>query len=151
MDGLKSEESLILPPASELLRNSKDDDKMVVDEPCNEISRESKPLLPSVQALSTQADEYIRHRMSDMSVSSQRMDNKVLSPLEPSSQQVFNESLSLYYRRGSLVDPQSNSRRPSIAEMGNLPYPIRKWPVAEDLWSLRMILISHLGLHRLLH
>ncbi|KAI8377194.1 hypothetical protein EDC96DRAFT_435955 [Choanephora cucurbitarum] len=64
--------------------------------------------------------------MSDMSVSSQRMDNKVLSPLEPSSQQVFNESLSLYYRRGSLVDPQSNSRRPSIAEMGNLPLPNSK-------------------------
>ncbi|KAI8072142.1 uncharacterized protein B0P05DRAFT_549052 [Gilbertella persicaria] len=74
-----------------------------------------------MQSISIQADEIIRQRMSGMSVSSQRY-QKVLSPLEPSSQQMFHESLSLS-RRGSLVDSHSNLRRPSITDMGSLPLP----------------------------
>ncbi|KAI8638268.1 hypothetical protein BD408DRAFT_26964 [Parasitella parasitica] len=88
-----------------------------------------------MQAISSQTDDYIRHRMSDMSVSqhpSQRQyepattPTKTLSPLEPSSQQSYYEPLS-YSRRGSVTDPAAfhnhSFRRPSITDMSNLPLP----------------------------
>lgn len=64
-------------------------------------------------------DDYIiRHRMSDMSVSQQQQQQqqKILSPLEPNSYES-------YSRRGSITDPAINFRRPSIADMSNLPLP----------------------------
>ncbi|CAO3637328.1 unnamed protein product [Mucor hiemalis] len=82
---------------------------MVIDEPQD---------FPAMQA----NDDFIRYRMSDMSVSH----NKILSPLEPNtSQQPFYKS---YSRRGSITDPANaaaynNFRRPSITDMNNLPRP----------------------------
>lgn len=65
-------------------------------------------------------DDFIRHRMSDMSVSHS---NKILSPLEPNTQQPFYSKS--YSRRGSVTDPAFNNsfRRPSITDMNNLPLP----------------------------
>lgn len=56
-------------------------------------------------------DEFIRHRLSDLSVSQQHMP----SPMEPS----------FYARRGSVTDPShfNNFRRPSITDLNNLPLP----------------------------
>ncbi|CEP19875.1 hypothetical protein [Parasitella parasitica] len=137
MDIVKPEESnFALPPARELLRTSSSseekEDSMMIDEPFME---DTKPFLPSVQAISSHTDDYIRHRMSDMSVSqhpSQRQyepaatPTKTLSPLEPSSQQSYYEPLS-YSRRGSVTDPAAfhnhSFRRPSITDMSNLPLP----------------------------
>ncbi|KAL9550949.1 hypothetical protein MBANPS3_004496 [Mucor bainieri] len=142
MDIIKSKDnSFALPPARDLLRTSspsveeKDEDKMVIDEPYMETT-DAKPLLPSMQAISSQTDDYIRHRMSDMSVSQQQHQQpqrpydsattKPLSPLEPSSQQTYYEQLP-YSRRGSVTDPAAfhnhNFRRPSITDMSNLPLP----------------------------
>ncbi|KAL0141118.1 hypothetical protein V8B55DRAFT_1513261 [Mucor lusitanicus] len=137
MDILKSEENnFALPPARDLLRTSscsaeEKDDKMVIDEPMMETA-DAKPFLPSMQAISSQTDDYIRHRMSDMSVSQQQQPQrpydsaKPLSPLEPSSQQSYYEQRS-YSRRGSVTDPAAfhnhNFRRPSITDMSNLPLP----------------------------
>lgn len=88
-----------------------------------------------MQAISSQTDDYIRHRMSDMSVSQQQQpqrqyestgSTKALPPLEPSSQQSYYEPLS-YSRRGSVTDPAAfhnhSFRRPSITDMSNLPLP----------------------------
>lgn len=62
-------------------------------------------------------DEFIRHRLSDLSVSQQQ--HKLPSPLEPNSQQPF------YSRRASVTDPSgfNNFRRPSITDLNNLPLP----------------------------
>lgn len=57
-------------------------------------------------------DDYIRHRMSDMSVSP----HKVLSPLEPNTHQQF-------YARENTNNSYHNYRRPSITDMNNLPLP----------------------------
>jgi hypothetical protein len=76
----------------------------------------------------TSADDYIRHRMSDMSVSYSKdvspanpPESKVLSPLEPSSQPFFES----YSRRGSVTEPSFHNdfRRPSITDLSNLPLP----------------------------
>ncbi|KAG2214460.1 hypothetical protein INT46_007385 [Mucor plumbeus] len=139
MDIVKDEESnFALPPARDLLRTSSSleekEDNMMIDEPFTEINK--KPFLPSMQAISSQTDDYIRHRMSDMSVSQQPqqqhhqyepiVSTKALSPLEPSSQQSYYEPLS-YSRRGSVTDPAAfhnhSFRRPSITDMSNLPLP----------------------------
>ncbi|KAI9366594.1 hypothetical protein BD770DRAFT_376563 [Pilaira anomala] len=74
----------ILPPARELLRSSIQD-KMVVDEPYKGTHQD----LPSIQQ-----EDFVRHRMSDMSVH-----NKTLSPLD------------------------YTQRRVSITDMSNLPLP----------------------------
>jgi hypothetical protein len=79
-------------------------------------------------SISAHSDDFIRHRMSDMTVSKQRTldttPTKIPAPLEPSSQQPYYESMS-YSRRGSATDPVSfyNYRRPSITDMSNLPLP----------------------------
>lgn len=67
---------------------------------------EGKPLLPSI---SSQADDLLRHRLSDMSVSRPQDFNKILSPLEPTN-------FESYSRRGSVTDPHGYHRRPSITE-----------------------------------
>ncbi|CAO0802293.1 unnamed protein product [Mucor circinelloides] len=143
MDIIKAEENnFALPSARELLRSSslseKKEDEMMIDEPFVETT-DAKPFLPSMQAISSHTDDYIRHRMSDMSVSQQQQQQqpqrpydsvlattKPLSPLEPSSQQSYYEPLS-YSRRGSVTDPAAfhnhNFRRPSITDMSNLPLP----------------------------
>ncbi|KAG1513232.1 hypothetical protein G6F46_005430 [Rhizopus delemar] len=90
------------------------------------------PSLPSIKSLSSipplassleTSDDYIRHRMSDMSVSQPHLRQYVSgpSPLEPNSHQPIYESFS---RRGSLTDPvvfHNTSRRPSAAEILQLP------------------------------
>ncbi|CAO3645956.1 unnamed protein product [Mucor fragilis] len=143
MDIIKAEDNnFALPPARDLLRTSSSsveeiEDRMMIDEPCAETT-DAKPFLPSMQAISSQTDDYIRHRMSDMSVSQQQQQQpqrpydsalattKPLSPLEPSSQQTYYEQHP-YSRRGSVTDPAAfqnhNFRRPSITDMSNLPLP----------------------------
>ncbi|KAI8379640.1 uncharacterized protein BYT42DRAFT_569480 [Radiomyces spectabilis] len=154
------------------LTEDKDMDKMVLDEPYDTAETSftgqealSKPHLPSISNMPSYSpvphphtvssahhtvtpqqaasDEYLRHRMSDMSVSSSSAMHyrslhsptvvspkqepatvaRTLSPLEPNSQP-FYESFS---RRGSVADPSLHStpdyRRPSITEMSNLPLP----------------------------
>ncbi|GAA5811020.1 hypothetical protein MFLAVUS_004449 [Mucor flavus] len=107
MDTIRSENTgFILPPARDLLRSSVEEDKMVVDEPYERKGPHQD--LPSMQT----NDDYIRHRMSDMSVSP----HKVLSPLEPNTHQQF-------YARENTNNSYHNYRRPSITDMNNLPLP----------------------------
>lgn len=127
-------------------------------QPCSPIPRTNLPNQQQQQQHQAQqptaaADEYLRHRLSDMSVSAssptqqcgssvvtsspmQDMPSRLLSPLEPNSQPYNYES---YSRRGSITDPalhgnnsssssgaaapQLDFRRPSIAELNSLPLP----------------------------
>ncbi|KAI9316651.1 hypothetical protein BX666DRAFT_181547 [Dichotomocladium elegans] len=104
-------------------------------QPCSPIPHTSSP--------SHTQDEYLRHRMSDMSVSvlphsnsglspppsigHEVTMNRTLSPLEPGNTQQQFES---YSRRGSITDfmhhptaPPLDFRRPSITDLNNLPLP----------------------------
>lgn len=91
--------------------------------------KETKSNLPSMHSISAQTEDFIRYRISDMTVSKQRIpDNtitRIPTPLEPSSQQPYYESLS-YSRRGSATEPTTlfhNYHKPSITDMTNLPLP----------------------------
>lgn len=83
-----------------------------------------KPLLPSMQTFSSQTDEFIRHRLSDMYLSQHRQQDmttssKMIPSLEPTTQQPYFENSS-FSRRGSVTDPHGY-RRPSVTELNNLP------------------------------
>ncbi|KAG1460157.1 hypothetical protein G6F56_006012 [Rhizopus delemar] len=94
-----------------------DDTVMMEVEESSIYNRKDAPSLPSIKNLpslataSHSADDFIRHRMSDMSVSQLPLRQHAL---EPNSHHPLYESFS---RRGSLTDPAAfYSRRPSIAD-----------------------------------
>lgn len=121
-------------------------DRMMVDDETAMNNKNNMPSLPSIKDLPSMAatssmssDDFIRHRLSDMSVSQPHLRQPISgpSPLEPNSHQPFYESFS---RRGSITDPTAfhTSRRPSAAEILPLPNsatPSRRGSVTTDYSS----------------
>ncbi|KAF7729758.1 hypothetical protein EC973_003836 [Apophysomyces ossiformis] len=160
--------SCTLPPPRDLLlstshqpQSSGEDivDKMAIDEHFEspeqkEMPQETKPHLPSITNMQqyspmpqpAPSEEYVRHRLSDMSVNpppSHRQSpclspahepppapGRNLSPLEPLQ-------YDSYSRRGSTVDYEY--RRPSITELNNLPLPTTASAAASRRGSLATV------------
>ncbi|KAG1487397.1 hypothetical protein G6F45_012729 [Rhizopus arrhizus] len=132
METVNTETYHPLRPQKRTKQEENTQDRMMIDDNMIICNNKDIPSLPSIKSLSSipplassleTSDDYIRHRMSDMSVSQPHLRQYVSgpSPLEPNSHQPIYESFS---RRGSLTDPvvfHNTSRRPSAAEILQLP------------------------------